>query len=81
MAADDYERERWRGSVDARLTRHEEDLRKLWGWRDEHEESTTQDALVLARDLAELKTKVAFVAAIGATVGGGVVSFLTSMFK
>jgi cell division septum initiation protein DivIVA len=48
----------WRGKIDARLDNVEEDLNKLWDWRER-----------VSRRITTLETKVAGFAAVGAAAG------------
>jgi hypothetical protein len=77
----DWEWERWRGDMSRQIASQAEELRAHWAWRQQHDEETATYREAAAREITEVKTKVALIAgiaaAVGATAGGLVVSLLT----
>jgi hypothetical protein len=67
----------WRGRIEATQAQHEEELRKLWSWVADLEEDMARDGKDTAVSFAEIKTKLAVIAALAAAAGG----VLSSVFQ
>ncbi len=75
-AMDEWERERWRGEIDSELKTIKEMLKELKDSFRGHEKDLGDLKLIVKG----LSTKMTGYAALGAFVGGGIMSFIVGIF-
>lgn len=73
---DEWERERWRGEIDAELKTIKEDIRDMKAAQRMHEKDLGDLKLIVKG----LSTKMTGYAALGAFLGGGIMSFIVGLF-
>jgi len=69
--------DRWRGETDATAAQHEEELRKLWDWKDVIEQRLSG----AMGDIRVLNAKVAIAAALGSLAGGAILAAVQRLFQ
>ena len=75
----DREWERWRGASDTRAQQHEEELRKLWDWKESSDRETALWREHVSSKFAVVETKIATFAALGAVAGGLLATFIQKL--
>ena len=73
---DDFSTERWRGRVDARIDNVEAEVTKV----DAKAEKLGAQLQLTNLELKGIATKIGTIAAVGAVVGGGIMSVVIKVF-